>query len=210
MYFEGIGPPRFSSRRRIVSSVTSSRTARSRRELPLLSLISARRLSGLSMAGTVTQSGIFFQDYLSWTNFPSTFRVFFPAVDEVVAKLAEVASEWRDKLKDPRVPLHAIARESTVGDDAVRKFEEGGQGRNIDRMANAYAKALTKRAKAVGGEEVSVFDLWDKALERARECAAEEHQGKAKLTRGTGAAAKAAKEELKGSPQPKPTRRSKN
>lgn len=82
---------------------------------------------------------------------------------EVIAKLAEVAEEWREKRLGKRLPFHAVARESSVGDDAIRKFEGGEQGRNIDRMANAYATAFTK-----AGLETSVFDLWDEAIRRAR------------------------------------------
>jgi hypothetical protein len=77
-------------------------------------------------------------------------------MEAVLSQLAAVAKERRERKP---LPLHAVSRKTTVGDDAVRKFERGQQGQNIDRMANAYADALG----------ICVFDLWDEAIKRAKE-----------------------------------------
>jgi hypothetical protein len=79
-------------------------------------------------------------------------------MDRVLSLLAEIAKERRERKP---LPLHAVSKQTTVGDDAIRKFERAEQGQNIDRMANAYADALG----------VSVFDLWDEAIRRAKAAA---------------------------------------
>lgn len=79
-------------------------------------------------------------------------------MEAVLSHLAAIAKERREQKP---LPLHEVSRKTVVGDDAVRKFERGQQGKNIDRMANAYADAL----------EIPVFELWDEAIKRAKKAA---------------------------------------
>lgn len=82
-------------------------------------------------------------------------------MERVISHLAAIAKERREAAGP--LPRHEVARKSTIGEDALRKFEGGDQGRNIDRMAAAYADALG----------VSVFELWDAAIERAKKASDE-------------------------------------
>lgn len=72
-----------------------------------------------------------------------------------IAAAAKFARERRN------VKRHQVSRYTDKGDDALRKFEEGGQAEQIDRYVNAYAAACG----------ISVFDLWDEAIREARKSA---------------------------------------
>lgn len=97
-----------------------------------------------------------------------------PAV-RLIPHLADAAKEAREDRQVKREPVAAAADKST---DTIRRFEQGKQGAAIDRIVEAYAEATG----------LSVFDLWDEALRRAREAAS--------TSRGTGADSKAVREGL--------------